>query len=65
MTLRGTESPRLSFVHRVVCVFPTHAYAPLALALITGLLTVNPQDRMSLADAFRHPWVLTYVLVAL
>ncbi|KAH9173847.1 CAMK/CAMKL/CHK1 protein kinase [Lactarius sanguifluus] len=28
-------------------------------SLITGLLTVNPQDRMSLADAFQHPWVLT------
>jgi len=27
--------------------------------LITGLLTVNPQDRMTLADAFQHPWVLT------
>lgn len=31
------------------------------LALITGLLTINPQDRMTLADAFQHPWVLTYV----
>jgi len=30
--------------------------------LITGLLTVDPQDRMTLADAFQHPWVLTYVL---
>ncbi|KAH9994618.1 CAMK/CAMKL/CHK1 protein kinase [Russula vinacea] len=28
-------------------------------SLITGLLTVNPQDRMTLADAFQHPWVLT------
>ena len=30
-------------------------------ALITGLLAVDPQDRMTLADAFQHPWVLTYV----
>lgn len=30
-------------------------------ALITGLLTINPQDRMTLADAFQHPWALTYV----
>lgn len=46
--------------------FPAHTYyASLTPALITGLLTVNPQDRMSLADAFRHPWVLTYVLIAL
>ncbi|KAI9454195.1 CAMK/CAMKL/CHK1 protein kinase [Russula earlei] len=28
-------------------------------SLITGLLTVNPQDRMTLADAFQHSWVLT------
>ncbi|KAF8269432.1 kinase-like domain-containing protein [Lactarius quietus] len=28
-------------------------------SLITGLLTVSPQDRLSLADACRHPWVLT------
>jgi len=40
---------------------PPHP-AHLLLALITGLLTVNPQDRMTLADAFQHPWVLTYVL---
>jgi hypothetical protein len=31
------------------------------LALITGLLTINPRDRMTLADAFQHPWALTYV----
>lgn len=28
-------------------------------SLITGLLAVDPQDRMTLADAFQHPWVLT------
>ncbi|KAH9991959.1 CAMK/CAMKL/CHK1 protein kinase [Russula compacta] len=28
-------------------------------SLITGLLTVNPHDRMTLADAFQHPWALT------
>ncbi|KAI0288298.1 CAMK/CAMKL/CHK1 protein kinase [Russula brevipes] len=28
-------------------------------SLITGLLTVNPRDRMTLTDAFQHPWVLT------
>lgn len=28
-------------------------------SLVTGLLTINPQDRMSLADAHQHPWVLT------
>jgi len=32
--------------------------APL-FSLITGLLTINPQDRMTLADAFQHPWALT------
>ena len=35
------------------------------LALITGLLTVDPQDRMTLADAFQHPWALTYALQCL
>ena len=30
-------------------------------ALITGLLTINPQDRMTLANAAQHPWVVPYV----
>ena len=30
--------------------------------MITGLLAVDPQDRLTLAGAFQHPWVLTYVL---
>ncbi|KAI0247400.1 CAMK/CAMKL/CHK1 protein kinase [Lactifluus subvellereus] len=28
-------------------------------SLITGLLTVDPQDRMTLVDAFQHPWAFT------
>lgn len=28
-------------------------------SLITGLLAVDPQDRLTLAGAFQHPWVLT------
>ncbi|KAI0300081.1 CAMK/CAMKL/CHK1 protein kinase [Multifurca ochricompacta] len=28
-------------------------------SLIIGLLTISPQDRMTLADALQHPWALT------
>src|ERR1700761_1235595 len=58
-TLRGIEFPLQSFVrcgHLLVTRFPCPR-SPLALALITGLLAVNPQDRLSLADACQHPWV--------
>ena len=66
-TLRGIEFPLQSFVrcgHLLVTRFPCPR-SPLALALITGLLTVNPQDRLLLANACQHPWVLTYVLITL
>ncbi|KAI0260770.1 kinase-like domain-containing protein [Gloeopeniophorella convolvens] len=30
-----------------------------AFSLITGLLTIDPRERMTLADACQHPWMLT------
>lgn len=61
MTTRGTEYLRPCSVRRPYrYLFLAHSLAPW-LALITGLLTINPQDRMTLADAFQHPWALTYV----
>ena len=33
---------------------------PALSALITGMLTIDPSRRMTLADVFAHPWVVRY-----
>jgi hypothetical protein len=35
------------------------------LALIRGLLTVNPANRMTLNDAFQHPWCMRLIFFSL
>ncbi|KAF7291910.1 Protein kinase domain-containing protein [Mycena indigotica] len=35
---------------------PWSRFSPNALSLIQGLLTVEPKDRFTIDDAFRHPW---------
>ncbi|KAG6827439.1 hypothetical protein H0H92_011794 [Tricholoma furcatifolium] len=37
---------------------PWNRFSPEALSLISGLLTIDPRDRFTLADAFQHPWVM-------
>ena len=29
-------------------------------ALIRGMLTVNPENRLTLSDVFQHPWCMRY-----
>jgi hypothetical protein len=57
---QNTCAPVLFVVHTDAFSFLSSLPRPW-LALITGLLAINPQDRMTLADAFQHPWALTYV----
>ncbi|KAF8060725.1 kinase-like domain-containing protein [Lyophyllum atratum] len=37
---------------------PWSRFSSEALSLICGLLTVEPRDRLTLADAFQHPWCM-------
>ncbi|GLB36848.1 putative CAMK CAMKL CHK1 protein kinase [Lyophyllum shimeji] len=37
---------------------PWNRFSADALSLICGLLTVDPRDRLTLADAFQHPWCM-------
>ncbi|KAH0589905.1 hypothetical protein H2248_000097 [Termitomyces sp. 'cryptogamus'] len=37
---------------------PWSRFSAEALSLICGLLTIDPRDRLTLADAFQHPWCI-------
>ncbi|KAF8992319.1 kinase-like domain-containing protein [Cyathus striatus] len=38
---------------------PWNRISEIALSLICGMLTVDPSERMTLAEVFRHPWCLS------